>query len=330
MKSFTMASLFTVLVAAAPTPVPRQAPAYEIAAQDAKDLESRQLGLDMTRNDLENGQPPCPKAIFIFARGSTEPGNMGASVGPIVANTLTNQLGKGGIWIQGVGGPYTAGLAENAMPAGSSPAAIGEMGRLFTLAHTKCPSSIILAGGYSQGAALAAAAVSAASPAVRNQIAATVLFGYTKNLQNNGKIPNYPADRVKVFCNPGDMVCTGSLFITEAHLNYAPAAANAAPQFLENKVAVAASRHRTSRLSNKKGSAAAADPDPQDSTTDASASQDSTSEAPASEVPTGGAPAVPAVQNMMSSFFPQVPTGGNVPAASNPIAQLLKGMAPGV
>ncbi|KAG6116150.1 hypothetical protein E4U14_000460 [Claviceps sp. LM454 group G7] len=239
MKSVLLASVFTALAAAAPVPVPEQVVRSNGIAGDVNDLEARQFGMGMggmTRNDLESGSGTCPKAIFIFARGSTEPGNMGASVGPTVANTLTNQLGQGQVWIQGVGGPYTAGLPENAMPAGSSPAAIAEMDRLFTLAHTKCPTSSILAGGYSQGAALAAAAVSNASPEIRNQIVATVLFGYTKNLQNGGKIPNYPADRVKVFCNPGDMVCTGSLVITPAHLNYIPQAGSAAPQFLESKV----------------------------------------------------------------------------------------------
>ncbi|KAG5955894.1 hypothetical protein E4U58_006856 [Claviceps cyperi] len=240
MKSALLASVFTALAAAAPVPVSEQVVGSNVIAGDVNDLEARQfdmgMGMDTSRNDLESGSGTCPKAIFIFARGSTEPGNMGASVGPTVANTLTNQLGKGQVWIQGVGGPYSADLLENAMPAGSSPAAIAEMDRLFTLAHTKCPTSSILAGGYSQGAALAAAAVSNASPEVRNQIVATVLFGYTKNLQNGGTIPDYPTDRVKVFCNPGDLVCTGSLEITPAHLNYIPQAANAAPQFLESKV----------------------------------------------------------------------------------------------
>ncbi|KAG6009453.1 hypothetical protein E4U21_002368 [Claviceps maximensis] len=325
MKSFALLSFLSVLAAAAPTPPPAQVQAHNSVARDTKDLDARQFGLDITRNDLENGQPPCPKAIFIFARGSTEPGNMGASVGPIVANTLTNQLGKDGIWIQGVGGPYTAGLPENAMPAGSSPAAIAEMGRLFTLANSKCPDSIILAGGYSQGAALAAAAISAASSVIREQIAAAVLFGYTKNQQNNGQIPNYPPDRVKVFCNAGDMVCTGSLFITEAHLNYAPAAANAAPQFLESKVAASASSDSTARgrtsKSKSTGSAARL-----------SNGQGSTVPAPADSATQGlaaGAPAfgVPPMGNMLTSFLPQAPAG-NAASATNPFAQFFKGFIP--
>ncbi|CCE30291.1 hypothetical protein E4U22_005267 [Claviceps purpurea] len=282
MKSVLLASVFTALAAAAPVP--------NVIAGDVNGLEARQfgmgMGMGMTRNDLESGSGTCPKAIFIFARGSTEQGNMGASVGPTVANTLTNQLGKGQVWIQGVGGPYTAGIPENAMPAGSSPAAIAEMDRLFTLAHTKCPTSSILAGGYSQGAALAAAAVSNASPEIRNQIVATVLFGYTKNLQNGGKIPNYPADRVKVFCNPGDMVCTGSLMITPAHLNYIPQAGGAAPQFLESKVTTVPA---TQAPSAGTGAAAAAP----------AAAGGTAATAPAA----GTAPE-------MNTFTPQVPAAG--------------------
>ncbi|KAG6076944.1 hypothetical protein E4U16_002499 [Claviceps sp. LM84 group G4] len=300
MKSVLLASVFTALVAAAPVPVPEQVARSNGIAGDVNDLEARQFGMGMgmggmTRNDLESGSGTCPKAIFIFARGSTEPGNMGASVGPTVANTLTNQLGQGQVWIQGVGGPYTAGIPENAMPAGSSPAAIAEMDRLFTLAHTKCPTSSIFAGGYSQGAALAAAAVSNASPEIRNQIVATVLFGYTKNLQNGGQIPNYPPDRVKVFCNPGDMVCTGSLMITPAHLNYIPQAGGAAPQFLESKVTTVPA---TQAPSAGTGAAAAAP-----------AAGGTAATAPVAGGTAATAPAAGTAPEM-NTFTPQVPAAG--------------------
>jgi len=47
-----------------------------LAAPTADTLEVRQFGTS-TRNELEQGRAgSCPKAIFIFARASTETGNM--------------------------------------------------------------------------------------------------------------------------------------------------------------------------------------------------------------------------------------------------------------
>jgi cutinase len=84
------------------------------------------------------------------------------------------------VWVQGVGGRYLATLADNALPAGTSTAAIAEMTDLFKLAYSKCPNAKIVAGGYSQGAALTAATISALSSTIRDKIVGVVLFGYTK------------------------------------------------------------------------------------------------------------------------------------------------------
>jgi cutinase len=63
-----------------------------------------------------------------------------------------------------------------------------------------------------------------------------VLFGYTKNLQNLGGVPNYPRDRLEVFCAVGDLVCSGTLTITVAHLSYGDEAEREAPAFLISKI----------------------------------------------------------------------------------------------
>lgn len=71
-----------------------------------------------TANDVEQGV--CAPVTFIFARGSTEVGTMGESVGPSVAKKLLAKVGKSGAAIQGV--KYTASIASNAsMGAGGGP-----------------------------------------------------------------------------------------------------------------------------------------------------------------------------------------------------------------
>ncbi|KAK7430472.1 hypothetical protein QQZ08_002991 [Neonectria magnoliae] len=135
-----------------------------------------------------------------------------------------------------VGGPYTAELAPNILPAGTDRASINEAKRLFTLANTKCPNTPVVTDGYSQGAAVISNSLSEASAAIKEQVKGAVLFGYTKNLQNGGRIPNYPRDRTRVYCDIADAVCFGSLFILPAHFLYTDDAAIAAPRFLVGQI----------------------------------------------------------------------------------------------
>ncbi|KZL82629.1 cutinase [Colletotrichum incanum] len=228
MKFLAIVSLAVTLAAAAPV---------EVAVVDAgvADLEIRQTG--STRNELESGSSSaCPKVIYIFARASTEPGNMGISAGPAVADALESRYGATQVWVQGVGGPYSADLASNFLPDGTSRAAINEAKRLFTLANTKCPNSAVVAGGYSQGTAVMASSISGLSSTIQNQIKGVVLFGYTKNLQNLGRIPNFPSSKTEVYCAATDAVCFGTLFILPAHFLYQTEAAVSAPRFLAARI----------------------------------------------------------------------------------------------
>ncbi|KAK4238133.1 carbohydrate esterase [Achaetomium macrosporum] len=210
-------------------------PTAPVEVETLAEIEARQL-LASTRNDLENGDSSnCPRVILIFARGSTETGNMGSLVGPPLASALESEY-RNDIWVQGVGGPYGATLGDNFLPGGTSQAAIGEATRLFTMANTKCPNASVVAGGYSQGAAVMSGSVSKLSTTIQNQVKGVVLFGYTQNQQNDGQIPNFPADKTKVFCNVGDAVCNGTLLILPAHLLYTDAASTDAPQWLISKI----------------------------------------------------------------------------------------------
>ncbi|KAF9870687.1 cutinase [Colletotrichum karsti] len=226
MKFLSILSLAVTLAAAAPVEV--------VVDTSLVPLEARQSS---SRNELESGSSSaCPKVIYIFARASTEPGNMGISAGPILADALESRYGASQVWVQGVGGPYSADLASNFLPEGTSTAAINEAKRLFTLANAKCPNAAIVAGGYSQGTAVMSASISQLGAAIQNQIKGVVLFGYTKNLQNLGRIPNFPSNKVEVYCDIADAVCYGTLFILPAHFLYQTDAAVAAPRFLAARI----------------------------------------------------------------------------------------------
>ncbi|KAG7113632.1 Cutinase 1 like protein [Verticillium longisporum] len=222
MKFYTLFSLFTALASALP-----------VSDEQPHALEARQ---SVNRNDLERGSSTaCPRVIFIYARATGEPGNMGTSAGPAVARVLEAKY-RNAVWVQGVGGAYRADLLSNLQAAGASAAAIAEARRLLDLAASKCPSARVVTGGYSQGSAVMAGALGGASQRTKSQVQGVVLFGYTRNAQSGGRVPGFPVERTRVFCRAGDMVCRGSLMVGPAHFGYAGDAAGPAPQFLLQRI----------------------------------------------------------------------------------------------
>jgi hypothetical protein len=57
------------------------------------------------------------------------------------------QLG-GNAGCQGIGGAYTAGLAENFLPEGTAPQDVQAAVDVFNKCNTQCPQAKIVAGGY--------------------------------------------------------------------------------------------------------------------------------------------------------------------------------------
>jgi hypothetical protein len=163
---FFAASLLASLAAASPIAAPEPSNAEVEALVAREHLEARQLF--GSRNELEQGSSSsCPKAILVFARGSTETGNLvrcdslfifimqfannttQGTLGNPLGSALERKYGADQVWVQGVGGPYGATIAGNLMPRGSPPDSIAEMVRLLTMANSKCPNSKVVAGGYS-------------------------------------------------------------------------------------------------------------------------------------------------------------------------------------
>lgn len=100
---------------------------------------------------------------------------------------------------------------------------------------TEKPNANTLFTEYSQGSAVIDNAIQKLDSDVVDKVKGVVLFGFTRNLQDKGRIPNYPKDQTKVYCAMGDMVCDGTLIITAAHLTYGANADDAA-SFLASKV----------------------------------------------------------------------------------------------
>lgn len=87
-------------------------------------------------------------------------------------------------------------------------------------------------------------ALTEADAAIQDQVVGAVLFGYTKNQQNDGLIVDFPEDKTSVECRTGDAVCTGTLTILPPHLLYGSEARDEAPKFLAEKINGAAAARK--------------------------------------------------------------------------------------
>ncbi|KAF2624225.1 carbohydrate esterase family 5 protein [Macroventuria anomochaeta] len=185
----------------------------------ASPLETRQFGLGGTGSTSnEFSQGGCRDILFAWARGSTEIGNMGTVVGPPTSDGLKQEFGDNAVATEGI--DYAATIGTNAIPGGTDTASKRLMQDTLNSMAQKCPDSVIVAGGYSQGAAVNHRAIEELDARVQDQIAGVVLYGDTQKQQDNNQIPNFPADKVKIICQTGDAVCRGQLVVLPAHLTY--------------------------------------------------------------------------------------------------------------
>ncbi|ORY60679.1 cutinase [Pseudomassariella vexata] len=160
----------------------------------------------------------CRSVILIYARGSTQAGNMGEQPGPQTANALKSALGSSVVAAQGV--TYPAGLLSNLKTGGCDPDDAADMAALITQAATQCPSAKIVVSGYSQGAAMVHRSVEQLSTAVKARIYADVTYGDTQKEQDGARILSFDTSKTLILCNEGDQVCEGTLIITSAHFDY--------------------------------------------------------------------------------------------------------------
>lgn len=100
---------------------------------------------------------------------------------------MKQNFGDNAVATEGIN--YAAALAPNALPGGTDAASKDLMKQTLQDMASKCPDSIIVAGGYSQGAAVNHRAISELDPAVQNRIAGVILYGDTQKQQVCYSIP---------------------------------------------------------------------------------------------------------------------------------------------
>lgn len=170
-------------------------------------------GFQTTRQDLDDGE--CGDMLVIFARGTQEPGNVGALVGPPFFKALEGALGSSHtLGVQGV--EYEATVADYL--EGGDPEGSQEMASLVTTALSSCPNSKIVLSGYSQGGQLVHNAAKLLPAATMKAVSSVVIFGDPYSSQG---VENADPDKVMVVCHKDDDICQFGDLVLLDHLTYA-------------------------------------------------------------------------------------------------------------
>ncbi|GAB1210230.1 hypothetical protein APSETT445_009021 [Aspergillus pseudonomiae] len=164
----------------------------------------------------------CTEYTVLFARGTSEPGNVGVLVGPPLYEAFEEAVGARALTFQGVNG-YSASVESYL--AGGDAAGSKSMASDATEILTKCPDTKLIMSGYSQGCQVVHNAVEQLPAEIASKISSVLLFG---DPYEGKPFPNVDASRVKTVCHAGDTICNNSIIILPAHLTYAVNVAEAA------------------------------------------------------------------------------------------------------
>lgn len=118
-----------------------------------------------TENGLAAGSA-CKAMTIVFARGTTETGNVGTLSGPPFFDAVTQTVGADQVAIQGV--DYPADIPG--FLAGGDANGSASMAATITKALAACPNTKMVMSGYSQGGQLVHNAAKIMDPAVAAKV----------------------------------------------------------------------------------------------------------------------------------------------------------------
>ncbi|KAJ1548099.1 hypothetical protein HK405_004222, partial [Cladochytrium tenue] len=240
---FTLVLSLLVLVSAAATALALPVP--EPAAATAAPAAAANLASDV-QNGLVDGQ--CGALTVVFARGTTEQGNVGSLVGPPFLQSLAGMVGAANLVAQGVDYPADVqGFLNGGDPTGSA-----LMASLVQTAMTQCPATKVVMAGYSQGGQLVHNAAASLPASVTGAVTAAVIFG---DPNNGTAVAGVSAAKTLVICHPTDNICMHGTTILPAHLTYGSMNAADAATFVATAAGMTAGA-ATSGASGSAGSAA--------------------------------------------------------------------------
>ncbi|KAB2100715.1 hypothetical protein AG0111_0g10676 [Alternaria gaisen] len=183
----------------------------------------------ITQNDVKNGGG-CKPMTVLFARGTTELGNMGSIAGPPFVTALGAMMGgAANVAVQGIQYPADVpGFLVGGDKGGSQ-----LMAQMVGQVRAQCPDTTLVMAGYSQGGQLVHNAADMLSAQDSAFVSSAVIFGDPNNGKPVGKVA---AGNTKIICATGDLICAGQAVILAPHLSYG-ANANEAAKFVMSNMA---------------------------------------------------------------------------------------------
>ncbi len=168
----------------------------------------------------EAGAQPCPDVQVLFARGTNEPPGVGI-VGQSFADALSTKVSGRSVTVSAVDYPASDNYLSSA--ANGSDDAQAQIQNVVA----NCPSTKLVLGGYSQGAAVTDMATAALPAQVADRVAAVALFGtpasgFSSMLAGGTPLPTTsPAYAPKTIdlCIDGDPICSAGANMI-AHVSY--------------------------------------------------------------------------------------------------------------